>query len=166
MAQSSEEDFNPFAAPESDLAPEDFGEPEPGPQYAGFHLRFIAEFIDGVIVRIVLFVSGLIFMGGISEIDKVINTPGTLFIIFCMMFVWLYYALQESSAAQATFGKRLLGMRVLDLSGQRITFARATARCFGKIVSYVPPACFVQLFTKRRQALHDILAGTIVVKGK
>ena len=57
-------------------------------------------------------------------------------------------------------------MKVTDLSGQRVTFSRATARLFGKIVSYLPLGFgFVMpIFSKRKQALHDMMAGTLVVR--
>ena len=48
---------------------------------------------------------------------------------------WLYYAGMESSARQATLGKGLLGLRVTDLDGDRISFLRATGRHFAKILS-------------------------------
>ena len=65
----------------------------------------------------------------------------------------------------ATIGKRVLGLQVVDLSGQRVTFKRATGRFFGKILS--SPLCFgfiMAAFTEKKQALHDILAGCLVIK--
>jgi uncharacterized RDD family membrane protein YckC len=79
---------------------------------------------------------------------------------------WLYSALQESSETQATFGKKMMGIVVTDLDGNRISFGRATGRHFAKI----PSACVLLIgyimaaFTERKQALHDMMAGTLVVK--
>jgi uncharacterized RDD family membrane protein YckC len=79
---------------------------------------------------------------------------------------WLYFALMESSSHQATLGKMALGIRVTDLQGGRLTFGRATARFFGKIVSGL--ICYIGFimaaFTERKQALHDMIAGTLVVR--
>ena len=78
---------------------------------------------------------------------------------------WLYFALQESSVAQATLGKRAMGIKVTDDYGQRIGFGRATGRFFGKILSGVIFDIGFMLagWTARKQALHDMLAGTVVV---
>ncbi|WP_022661200.1 RDD family protein [Paucidesulfovibrio longus] len=78
----------------------------------------------------------------------------------------LYYAGLESSRFQATPGKLVLGFKVTDLCGRRISFSRATARHFAKILSgllfflgYV-----MIFFTRRRQGLHDMLAGCVAVR--
>jgi len=79
---------------------------------------------------------------------------------------WLYFAVQESGAKQATPGKNMMGLRVTDLDGQRISFGRASGRYFGKLLSalilYV--GFMMAGFTERKQALHDMLAGCLVVK--
>ena len=79
---------------------------------------------------------------------------------------WIYCAGSESSSWQATPGKRILGIAVTDLAGSRISFARASGRYLAESLS---SALFligylVQPFTERRQALHDVLAGTLVVR--
>jgi uncharacterized RDD family membrane protein YckC len=79
---------------------------------------------------------------------------------------WLYFALMESSAKGATLGKMALGLRVTDLSGNRISFGRATGRYFGKIVSGMifSIGYIMAGFTQQKQALHDIMAGCLVVR--
>lgn len=80
---------------------------------------------------------------------------------------WLYYAYLESSSRQATFGKMLLSVRVTDLEGGRISFGRATGRHFAKYVSaFTLLIGYIMAgFTEKKQALHDMLAGTLVVRG-
>jgi uncharacterized RDD family membrane protein YckC len=79
---------------------------------------------------------------------------------------WLYAAWWESSARQATIGKRWTGLRVVDDQGERLSFLRATGRYAGKYLSALP--CFLgfimALFNSRGRALHDLLAGTRVVR--
>jgi uncharacterized RDD family membrane protein YckC len=72
----------------------------------------------------------------------------------------------ESSSWQATLGKKILGLRVTDLAGNRITFARASGRFFGKILSgmILGIGFLMAGFTARKQALHDILAGCLVLR--
>ena len=78
---------------------------------------------------------------------------------------WLYFALMEASARGATLGKMALGIKVTDLNGGRISFGRASGRFFGKILSgaifYI--GYFMAGFTARKQALHDMLAGCLVI---
>lgn len=49
---------------------------------------------------------------------------------------WLYFALSESSPRQATFGKRLLGLRVTTLQGNRIGLGRALLRTVIKLLPW------------------------------
>jgi uncharacterized RDD family membrane protein YckC len=86
-------------------------------------------------------------------------------ILLIVIGQWLYYALMESSGRQATLGKLALGIVVTDLNGNKITFGRATGRYFGKILSGMIFAIgyIMAGFTERKQALHDIMAGCLVV---
>jgi uncharacterized RDD family membrane protein YckC len=72
----------------------------------------------------------------------------------------------ESSKHQGTVGKLILKIKVTDTSGNRISFARATGRYFGKILSgmILLIGYIMAGFTERKQALHDILAGCYVIK--
>jgi uncharacterized RDD family membrane protein YckC len=78
---------------------------------------------------------------------------------------WLYFALQESSPRQATLGKRAMGLKVTDGQGRRIGFGRATGRFFGKILSglILMIGFLLAGWTARKQALHDMIANTLVV---
>jgi uncharacterized RDD family membrane protein YckC len=66
----------------------------------------------------------------------------------------------------ATFGKRLLGLRVTDLQGQRIDFGRATGRHFGKIISALALLLgFITMISDpRKQTWHDKMAGCLVLR--
>jgi len=80
---------------------------------------------------------------------------------------WLYFSLCESSSWQGTVGKKVLGLRVTDMNGHRIGFGKATGRYFGKILSgLILGVGFIMIaFSEQKQGLHDMLAGTLVVKG-
>lgn len=168
----SDEDWNPFAAPASDLAPESFADTQhaQGPLvYAGFWDRVVAAFLDTVITYVAC---GFLMMVGFTAVmvfaDRGESDVGAVVFfltnLFWFVMVWLYHALQESSNARATVGKRLMRLRVVDLSGERLSFGRASGRYFAKIPSALLLVGYlIQPFTARKQALHDILAGTIVV---
>lgn len=134
-------------------------------EYAGFWQRWVAFIIDGLIIYgpLVLLMIPAIIAGGDSDMSD-----GLALLIEFLGVVagWLYFALMESSSSQATLGKMALGLKVTDLSGQRITFGKATGRFFGKIVSrlILGIGFIMAAFTERKQALHDLMAGTLVVR--
>jgi len=78
---------------------------------------------------------------------------------------WLYYAIMQSSRTQATLGKMAVGAIVTDLDGNRISFARASARYFSKLITdmtfYI--GYILAGLTQKKQALHDMIAGTLVI---
>jgi uncharacterized RDD family membrane protein YckC len=155
----------------------------PRVEYAGFWVRFLAFLIDNAVMGIgfVLILIPLIFLTGlggfIGEIhpNQDMNDVG-IFMLFGLLFLaatvsllltWLYHALMESSEWQATVGKRLLGLVVTDMAGQRVSFGRATGRHFAKIITNMVPAFIGYImagFTEKKQALHDMLAGCLVLR--
>jgi uncharacterized RDD family membrane protein YckC len=144
------------------------------PAYAGFWLRFAAYVIDSIILGLVFvpvgFVLGLLManadvgddatMGMFQAVNGLVNVAS-------IVATWLYSSLLESSSWQGTVGKKLVGLRVTDMSGHRISFGKATGRHFGKMLSGL--ICLVGFimaaFTEKSQALHDQLAGTLVLTG-
>lgn len=88
-----------------------------------------------------------------------------LFTIVIVAIQWLYYALMESSDKQGTVGKIILNLKVVDLVGNKISFGRATGRFFGKILSglILNIGYIMAAFTEKKQALHDMLAGCLVI---
>ena len=78
---------------------------------------------------------------------------------------WLYQAIMLSSRRQATLGMLALGIFVTNQNGDRLNFGRATARYFAKILSYMTLGLgfFIQPFTRKRQALHDLVARSVVL---
>jgi len=143
--------------------------------YAGFWLRFVAYIIDTILLNIVALCFGAIvgFVAGllISLVDRDALQSG-IFVLQCivvvivLVLVWLYFAMMESSVYQATLGKMALGLQVTDRQGNRIGFARASGRFFGKIVSGMILLIGYMMagWTERKQALHDMLADTLVVR--
>jgi uncharacterized RDD family membrane protein YckC len=143
--------------------------------YAGFWLRVAAYLIDNLLLGFVL---GNVLLrpligkpGGIPANDPwflFTNTSpqvSALLLLF-LMGNWVYFSVLESSAWRATIGKKILGLQVVDLAGNGLSFARASGRFFGKIVSSMTLLIgfLMAAFTARKQALHDILAGCLVIR--
>jgi uncharacterized RDD family membrane protein YckC len=140
--------------------------------HAGFWLRVVAYLIDGVILSPV-FVALYLVVDGSSTVPALMQPGGLVpFRVFPSLWLawflipWLYFALCESSAWQATPGKLALGLRVTDEYGRRIGFGRATGRFFGKLVSgmILDIGYMLAGWTARKQALHDLMAGCCVVR--
>ena len=139
-------------------------------KYAGFFLRFIAFFIDFWIVFIFNSIVIRAFSLETSELTSEIFSLSDSFIIVThpifIISSWLYYALLESHQTyQATIGKRLLRLQVVDINEKKISFGKATGRHFAKYISAIILGIgFIMAgFTKYRQGLHDQAAGTFVI---
>ena len=135
--------------------------------HAGFWRRCAAYVIDYFITFIASYVVGFgagLALGAGQGAEGVMAAP-MVGALLGLIIGWLYFALQESSATQATLGKRALGIKVTDGNGMRIGFGRATGRFFGKLLSgLIFGIGFILAgFTARKQALHDMLASTLVV---
>jgi uncharacterized RDD family membrane protein YckC len=145
----------------------------PAVPYGGFWRRLLAYLIDGVVLGTVggaLQAAVALIVQGSSAVPQnggVVPTAasGVWSVIF-FVGTWLYFAFMESSPYQATLGKMALGMKVTDVEGNRISFARATGRWFAKILSaLILYIGFIMIaFHPRKRGLHDIIAGTLVYK--
>jgi uncharacterized RDD family membrane protein YckC len=151
----------------------------PALAYAGFWLRFVAWIIDRIVIQVASSILFLPFGASIGLRQFLRNRPpsspeeflpifasmGRVFLLL-MVLTWLYYGLLESSAWQATLGKKALGLEVTDLAGSRVSFGRATGRYFARWISNMTLAIgyIMAGFTEKKQALHDIIAGTLVIR--
>jgi uncharacterized RDD family membrane protein YckC/Tfp pilus assembly major pilin PilA len=136
-------------------------ESAPAQPYAGFWKRLAAWILDYIVILLVIILLAipLSLMGKSPRL-------GVIMVVAYLLTPWLYHALMESSPRQATLGKAALGIRVTDLAGERVSFGRATGRFFGKILSALTLSIGFAMagFTERRQALHDKVADTLVVR--
>ncbi|MBX4205062.1 MAG: RDD family protein [Candidatus Doudnabacteria bacterium] len=133
--------------------------------YATFWERFAASFIDGIIILAVTF--GVSFLLGVALTKSSGPSPvGNFLGLMVLVGEWLYFALMESSGRQGTIGKGVMGIKVTDLDHNRVSFGRASGRFFGRMISslILGIGYLFMLFTEKRQNLHDIMAGTLIVK--
>jgi len=143
----------------------------------GFWIRFVAYLIDALIVSIAaVIVAGILiaFLVGSGEsFDDESTSPAVVIAVIVMIVAmivanWLYEALLTSSARGATLGKQALGLRIIRADGAQLSFGRATARYFLKVmITPLVPLLIGYLmaaFTNRKRALHDVLADTLVIR--
>ena len=147
-------------------------------QYGGFWIRVGAYLIDIIILLV-----GMSIIQAITGIDMGANysaqfneamvsggdTQGASLVgqLLSLIIGIAYFAGLESSAWQATVGKKALGLVVTDTGGNRISFLRAVGRYFAKILSAIILLIgyIMVAFTEKKQGLHDMIASTLVVKG-
>jgi len=146
-------------------------------KYAGFWRRFAAYWIDALPIFVLNALVFYFFFGFhetvrtyfqsnrspearkafLTERNRVRDASFTLWLLYCVVM--------DASRFQGTFGKRLMGIRVVDSDGNRITFGRSLARNTAKILSAIPLFLgFIWIgFSKTKQAWHDKMACVYVV---
>ena len=129
--------------------------------YAGFWRRLAAWILDYIAILLIILALALVLSVAAGQ-----RQLSVLILLAYGLVPWLYYAFMESSSMQATLGKSALGIQVTNLVGEPLTFGRATGRFFGKILSGLTLSIGFAMagFTERRQALHDKVADTLVVR--
>ncbi|HZB15383.1 MAG TPA: RDD family protein [Chryseolinea sp.] len=153
--------------------------------YAGFWLRFAAYVIDYIIIYVVqsfvfIPVLGVLGISFASKMDSMDNMSDAESMGMAMGFAAvmaatallttiiaiLYWSIMESSKYQATVGKMALGLKVSDVDGQNLDFVKSLIRNVCKIISgmILGIGYIMAGFTEKKQGLHDIIAGTLVVK--
>jgi uncharacterized RDD family membrane protein YckC len=176
--------YVPQAPPPAEEVPgsQHFALPQVRPTYAGFWLRAIAFLIDNFLLSLIF---GLIASFR-PDVFLILPNPNTqspppsslqesllslphatpMGVLLLFLTMWIYYGLFEASSWQATPGKKILRLYVTDLAGRPITFSRATVHNIGRMISdltfmvgYIPAG-----FTEKKQALHDIIAGCLVLR--
>ena len=132
--------------------------------YCGFWIRVLAYLIDGILLTIVYGIVARLLGIDIFESDWRHYDP--LGNLLSLVIGWLYFALLESSERGATVGKMVMGLRVVTSDGQRLSFMNATGRYFAKILSAIILFIgFIMVaFTDKKRGLHDMIAGTLVIK--
>ena len=154
--------------------------------YAGLGRRLIAFIVDAILILLFDLVAATVLglTRGIqnsiyyfvqhvpAEQLTIEGTMGALLAsiiasygVLLIIIPWLYYAGFESSRSQATPGKLLMRIVVTDMCGNKPTFARVTLRHFAKIISII--IIFIGFLmiglTRKRQGLHDRIAGCLVL---
>jgi len=133
--------------------------------YAGFWRRLAALIVDNIVLMPVVLI--LYFTSPSPDIfqDSGVLSSLLIYELISILVPWLYFALMESSSYQATVGKMALGIIVTDLNGNRISFGKASGRYFGKIVSTIILGIGFLMAgtTQKKQALHDMIAGSLVI---
>ena len=130
--------------------------------FAGFWRRLLAYLVDTTLLLGVYFsIFTAVKLLASDDSNAVLNIAPV-----CGALGWAYYAILESSPVRGTLGKLALGLYVADVHGDPIGFWRAVLRNALKYLSSLLlfSGWLMAAFTPRKQALHDLLAGTLVLR--
>jgi len=139
--------------------------------------RFGAYLIDIISITLMVFIIFYLFLDFDKTLTNYLNRGSEIepriqflkernWIRETSFIIWILYCIiMESSKYQGTFGKHIMGIKVIDENGTRLSFSRSIARNISKIVSYFIMALgFLWiLFDKKKQGWHDKLSKTFVV---
>ena len=132
---------------------------------AGFGLRVAAFLADGGILFLAFCIIAILgtLLAGLADLGDLADLITGLVIILVQL---LYFPLMQSSVRQATVGKLMVGIRVTDIYGNRMSTLRSFGREFAKVLSAIPFGIgfLLAAFGEKKQALHDKVASTLVVR--
>lgn len=178
-----------FSISGSPASSDSFATPDTPRQPAGFWLRFVAACIDFIILALLVGVVTSFTAVAMGTWKAFLNLkPGespaqvisafgmqAMFIIFASFVIggWLYFSTMESSVYNGTIGKMIVGLRVTDAQGRRVSFGRASGRfAGGRLLASVPHLgglyflvdCIFVAFTPEKRAIHDMCSGCLVLR--
>ncbi len=172
-APSSPAPASPAPAWQADQVP---AGPAPGVEFAGYGARLVAYIIDGIILGVVIMVITFALVAVLAATvssDGDVSTGGALFtitltiVILLISILYFPYFWQKNGR---TPGMSMFGIRVVrDADGGPIGWGAAILRYIGFIIDSIIlglPIGFLWVFVdKRRRAWHDLIGGTVVIKG-
>jgi len=127
---------------------------------ASFVSRLGAYLIDTIVLSLIVSVLATFNVFSVSN--------QTAYMTVTLATGAIYFSVLHSSKWQATIGKRLFGLKVSTLDGEKVHFIRAFSRYF--IMIFLSSLFYIGylmiFFTKRKQALHDLIGKTIVISAK
>ncbi len=138
--------------------------------YADFLPRVGAYLLDAIFIGLISMILqfGLLILFGIAAggDDGMLAAGNAIGSLLGLAVTMAYFVGYETSAKQGTWGKQILGIKVTDMEGRRITTGRAIGRFFAKIVSGLTCGIgfLLPLFTDRKQTLHDLICGCLALK--
>ena len=136
--------------------------------YAGFWVRLVAMLIDSLILGVL---DGLLMVSLLGTdylvMEGRVAHPYALFVTATIYLInFSYVAWFPSSSWQATPGKRIMGIQVINTDGTRISFLKALGRCtIGYLLSNITLfiGYLMIAFTAKKTALYDKVFDTYVV---
>jgi uncharacterized RDD family membrane protein YckC len=146
-------------------------------QYGTVQQRILAFIVDVMILLVaigILEAVGIPVFDDFRTVDVVVDGAtetqtkieySVTGIVVTLALIWGYYVGFEVSKYEATPGKIAMALRVTDLEGRRVGVIRSSIRHFAKLLTLATLSIgfFIAVFTRKRQTLHDLIAGCVVI---
>jgi uncharacterized RDD family membrane protein YckC len=146
--------------------------------YAGFWIRFLALLLDGVVLSLV--VQPIVFLSGPGfEVETTENAAGEIqsfnfdggeFAIASLISVALYVAYFTIAIGRwgQTVGALAVSIKVVHPDGTLVSYGGAFLRYIGSWISALILwiGYLMMIWDRRKQTLHDKMAGSVVIKVK
>lgn len=138
-------------------------------EYGGFWIRFVAYFVDNIILQVVTFiVQFVIGMALVFVEDETLAIMITVFMVIVSVAISFgYYTFFHGNPNyQATPGKMLMKLRVITAEGEDVSYLRAFGRVWGAMLSGLLLAIgyIMAAFDEEKRTLHDHICNTRVIK--
>jgi uncharacterized RDD family membrane protein YckC len=140
-------------------------------RYAGFWIRFAAKLVDGIIMSVLLVVPMIAIMASMGMLERSSEEPSEAEMIVQLVFQIVYFAVYGAYSIVfvgkygATPGKMACKIKVVDGTGAKIGYGRATGRFFAEFLSGL--LCYIGYvmvaFDEEKRALHDRICNTRVI---
>lgn len=133
--------------------------------YASWGSRLGAYLLD-VVFLVIFFVIIFGVTGAIFGADE--ETMLIAYIPY-LIGVLIYYAVLESGSSQGTWGKQIVGLKVIDSTTQLpVSFGQASGRFISRIIlSFIPIVGLIDylnpLWSNKKQTWHDQMSSCIVI---
>jgi uncharacterized RDD family membrane protein YckC len=148
-------------------------------QYGSIWRRLAAMVVDTVVLIIIgaVLFDPIVSLLGIHALHEtshrvpfaidIVRAYGA-WLVALIAAAWLYFAIMESSRMQGTLGKRITGLMVFTTDEARLSFREASIRFWAKLLSILTGffGFFLAIYGTERRALHDRIAGTVVLQSK
>jgi uncharacterized RDD family membrane protein YckC len=124
--------------------------------YGGFWIRFVAKFVDGMILGVANQLVRLV-------LGPVIYYRFGVLISIALGTVYTTFLLGKYGA---TLGKMAFGLKVVTADGGKVSYARACGRHFAEIISSLILCIgyIMAAFDEQKRTLHDRICNTRVIK--
>ena len=129
--------------------------------YGGFWIRVVAYLIDSAPM--------IVLVGVAFALSLFVDPTAGLLVNLLVLPYWFFVALYLPATKGNTIGKKMMGLAIVTDTtrpGEGLGWGKAFLRLLGYFVSSLAFSIGFLLvaFTSKKQGLHDLIAGTYVVR--